>query len=40
MKGKDKTNLIISNTLNVKIEEAKKDKASIRQMNGTFIGRK
>ncbi|MFH1222911.1 MAG: GGDEF domain-containing protein [Pseudomonadota bacterium] len=39
-KGKDKTNIISSNTLNVKLETAKKDKASLRQMNGTFIGRK
>jgi two-component system, cell cycle response regulator len=39
-KNKDKTNVISSNTLNVKLENAKKDKASLRQMNGTFIGRK
>jgi diguanylate cyclase (GGDEF)-like protein len=39
-KSKDKTNVISSNTLNVKLENAKKDKASLRQMNGTFIGRK
>ena len=39
-KSKDKTSVISSNTLNKKIETAKKDKASLRQMNGTFIGRK
>ena len=39
-KSKDKTNVISSNTLNIKLENAKKDKASLRQMNGTFIGRK
>jgi len=39
-KSKDKTNVVSSNTLKVKLESAKKDKASLRQMNGTFIGRK
>jgi two-component system cell cycle response regulator len=39
-KSKDKTNVVSSNTLNVKLENAKKDKASLRQMNGKFIGRK
>jgi len=39
-KSKDKTNIVSSNTLNIKLENAKKDKASLRQMNGTFIGRK
>ncbi len=39
-KIKDKTNVVSSNTLKVKLENAKKDKASLRQMNGTFIGRK
>jgi diguanylate cyclase (GGDEF)-like protein len=39
-KSKDKTNVVSSNTLKVKLENAKKDKASLRQMNGIFIGRK
>jgi len=39
-KSKDKTNVMSNNTLNIKLENAKKDKASLRQMNGKFIGRK
>ena len=39
-RSKDKTNVINSDTFKMKIETAKKDKASLRQMNGTFIGRK
>jgi len=39
-KAKDKTSIMSSNTLNKKIATAKKGKASLRQMNGTFIGRK
>ncbi|MEI6079006.1 MAG: GGDEF domain-containing protein [bacterium] len=39
-KSKDKTNVVSNNTLNIKLENAKKDKASLRQMNGKFIGRK
>ncbi|MCX6113410.1 MAG: GGDEF domain-containing protein [Proteobacteria bacterium] len=39
-KSRDKTNVMSNNTLNIKLENAKKDKASLRQMNGKFIGRK
>ncbi|MEI6092131.1 MAG: GGDEF domain-containing protein [bacterium] len=39
-KSRDKTNVVSNNTLNIKLENAKKDKASLRQMNGKFIGRK
>lgn len=39
-KSRDKTNIVSSNTLNIQMENAKKDKASLRQMNGKFIGRK
>jgi two-component system, cell cycle response regulator len=37
---KDKTSVIESKTLNVKLQEAKKNKPFLRQMTGTFIGRK
>ncbi|MBN1114576.1 MAG: GGDEF domain-containing protein [Oligoflexia bacterium] len=37
---RDKTDVISSHTLEVKIEDAKRVKAALRQMNGTFIGRK
>ena len=36
----DKTDIIDSKTLAVKIEQAKKNAAHLRQMNGAFIGRK
>lgn len=39
-KESDITNIIDNNTLNVKLKEAKNAKASLRQMTGTFIGRK
>ncbi len=39
-RSRDKTNVISSDTFKMKLESAKKDKASLRQMNGTFIGRK
>lgn len=39
-RSRDKTNVVNSDTFKMKLENAKKDKASLRQMNGTFIGRK
>lgn len=39
-RSKDKTNVVTGNTLNIQLENAKKDKASLRQINGKFIGRK
>jgi len=39
-RSRDKTNVINSETFKMKLESAKKDKASLRQLNGTFIGRK
>jgi len=39
-KESDITNIIDNESLNDKLKEAKNSKASLRQMNGTFIGRK
>jgi len=39
-KETDITNIIDNESLNHKLKEAKNSKASLRQMNGTFIGRK
>jgi two-component system, cell cycle response regulator len=39
-KNEAKTNVVTGNTLNKKLENARKEKASLRQINGTFIGRK